>query len=226
MTTAYRSTLELSSTCPAGLLMRQTHHWAALVFVAAMVVHLHARVLHRRVPQAARAELAARRRAAGAGDRSRASPATRCPTTCSRAWAWPSPTASRCRSRWSAAQLGALVWGGQFPGPGAIESRLFIVHVFVLPGPHGRADRRAPGARSCATTTPSSPGPAAARATSSATPMWPGYALRSLGLLLRGRRGARAARRARADQPGLAVGPVRARPRDERRAARLVPRAG
>ncbi|MGZ4277906.1 MAG: ubiquinol-cytochrome c reductase cytochrome b subunit, partial [Solirubrobacteraceae bacterium] len=40
MTRAFRSTLDLSSTVPGGLLMRQTHHWAALVFVAAMVVHL------------------------------------------------------------------------------------------------------------------------------------------------------------------------------------------
>jgi ubiquinol-cytochrome c reductase cytochrome b subunit len=40
MTRAFRSTLDLSTTVPGGLLMRQTHHWAALVFVAAMVVHL------------------------------------------------------------------------------------------------------------------------------------------------------------------------------------------
>lgn len=37
---AYRSVLELSFDVRAGLVMRQTHHWAALVFVAAIVVHL------------------------------------------------------------------------------------------------------------------------------------------------------------------------------------------
>ncbi len=40
MTEAYRSALELSFDVRAGLVMRQIHHWAALVFVAAIVVHL------------------------------------------------------------------------------------------------------------------------------------------------------------------------------------------
>src|SRR3978361_1558853 len=29
--------------------------------------------------------------------------------------------------------LSARVWNGQYPGPGTIENRLFIGHVFVLP---------------------------------------------------------------------------------------------
>jgi ubiquinol-cytochrome c reductase cytochrome b subunit len=37
---AYDSVLRLSFEVRAGLLMRQIHHWAALVFVAAIVVHL------------------------------------------------------------------------------------------------------------------------------------------------------------------------------------------
>jgi ubiquinol-cytochrome c reductase cytochrome b subunit len=40
MSAAYRSGLELSTTVDAGLLMRQTHHWAADVFVVAIVLHL------------------------------------------------------------------------------------------------------------------------------------------------------------------------------------------
>jgi quinol---cytochrome-c reductase cytochrome b subunit len=40
MTVAYDSALRLSFEIPGGLLMRQTHHWAANVFVAAIVVHL------------------------------------------------------------------------------------------------------------------------------------------------------------------------------------------
>jgi ubiquinol-cytochrome c reductase cytochrome b subunit len=40
MSAAYRSALELSFDVRAGLVMRQMHHWAALVFVAAIVVHL------------------------------------------------------------------------------------------------------------------------------------------------------------------------------------------
>ncbi|MEO6579404.1 MAG: cytochrome bc complex cytochrome b subunit, partial [Candidatus Limnocylindria bacterium] len=37
---AYESVLDLSFDVRAGLVMRQVHHWAALVFVAAIVVHL------------------------------------------------------------------------------------------------------------------------------------------------------------------------------------------
>jgi ubiquinol-cytochrome c reductase cytochrome b subunit len=40
VTDAYRSVLELSFDVRAGLVMRQIHHWAALVFIAAIIVHL------------------------------------------------------------------------------------------------------------------------------------------------------------------------------------------
>jgi len=40
MTEAYESSLELSFDVRGGLIMRQIHHWAALIFVAAIVVHL------------------------------------------------------------------------------------------------------------------------------------------------------------------------------------------
>ncbi len=40
MSQAYASTLNLSFNVRAGLVMRQMHHWAANVFVAAIVVHL------------------------------------------------------------------------------------------------------------------------------------------------------------------------------------------
>ncbi len=39
MTEAYASTLQISFDVRGGLLIRQMHHWAALIFVAAMVVH-------------------------------------------------------------------------------------------------------------------------------------------------------------------------------------------
>ena len=54
---AYARRVDLSFDVPAGLLIRQTHHWAALVFVVAIVAAPAARLLHRRVPQAARAQL-------------------------------------------------------------------------------------------------------------------------------------------------------------------------
>jgi ubiquinol-cytochrome c reductase cytochrome b subunit len=40
MSRAYESALELSFDVRAGLVMRQTHHWAAVVFVGAIVAHL------------------------------------------------------------------------------------------------------------------------------------------------------------------------------------------
>ncbi|MBV8395610.1 MAG: ubiquinol-cytochrome c reductase cytochrome b subunit, partial [Actinobacteria bacterium] len=40
MSEAYKSTVEISFSYKAGLLIRQTHHWAADVFIAAIFVHL------------------------------------------------------------------------------------------------------------------------------------------------------------------------------------------
>jgi ubiquinol-cytochrome c reductase cytochrome b subunit len=40
MSAAYASTLHISFDVRGGLLMRQIHHWAALIFMAAMVIHM------------------------------------------------------------------------------------------------------------------------------------------------------------------------------------------
>jgi ubiquinol-cytochrome c reductase cytochrome b subunit len=40
MSDAYASTLDLSMHVRAGLLVRQVHHWAALVFIAAITIHM------------------------------------------------------------------------------------------------------------------------------------------------------------------------------------------
>jgi ubiquinol-cytochrome c reductase cytochrome b subunit len=40
MSEAYASTLRISFDIRGGLIMRQIHHWAALIFVAAMIVHM------------------------------------------------------------------------------------------------------------------------------------------------------------------------------------------
>ncbi|GHH85132.1 cytochrome bc1 complex cytochrome b subunit [Streptomyces capitiformicae] len=40
MTRAYESTLEISFDVRGGLLIRQIHHWAAVVFVAGMILHM------------------------------------------------------------------------------------------------------------------------------------------------------------------------------------------
>ncbi|HEY2260763.1 MAG TPA: cytochrome b N-terminal domain-containing protein, partial [Solirubrobacteraceae bacterium] len=40
MSEAYRSVLDITFNVPAGLLLRQVHHWAADLFIAAIVLHL------------------------------------------------------------------------------------------------------------------------------------------------------------------------------------------
>ncbi|WP_413799436.1 cytochrome b [Streptomyces iranensis] len=40
MSQAYESTLDISFDVRGGLLMRQVHHWAAIVFIASMIVHM------------------------------------------------------------------------------------------------------------------------------------------------------------------------------------------
>ena len=67
MSQAYQSTLNISFDIRGGLLMRQIHHWAADLFMVAIIVAHAAGVLHRRVPQAARGQLADRHRAVHAG---------------------------------------------------------------------------------------------------------------------------------------------------------------
>ena len=51
VTAAFDSVMALSFEVRAGLLMRQIHHWTALVFVAVIVLHLPG-LLHRRLPTA------------------------------------------------------------------------------------------------------------------------------------------------------------------------------
>ena len=40
MSQAYESTLNISFDVRGGLIIRQIHHWAALLFVAAMLIHM------------------------------------------------------------------------------------------------------------------------------------------------------------------------------------------
>ena len=185
---AYESTLDLSFKVPGGLLMRQTHHWAALVFVAAIVAAPAADLLHRRVPRAARRQLLHRRDDAGARRARglRRLLAARRPAVAG--WAWRSHTASRCRSRCSAASSRTLIWGGQFPGAGVIESRLYIAPRASCCPPLIGALIASTSRSSCARSTPSSAGRGATERNVVGTPMWPGYALRSAGLLARRRR--------------------------------------
>ncbi|MCW2951383.1 MAG: ubiquinol-cytochrome c reductase cytochrome b subunit [Conexibacter sp.] len=181
MSLAYESTLNLSLNVPAGLLMRQTHHWAALIFIAAIVVHL-MRVFFTAAFRKPRdvnwvigltmLVLALLEGFAGYSMPDDLLSGMGLAIAYSVAMSIPLVGAN----------LAFLVWGGEFPGSNDFVSRLFIAHVFVIPallglliaahlaiimrqhhsqfrGP-GRTERNVVGA-----------------------PMWPGYALRSLGLL-------------------------------------------
>ena len=222
MTEAYRSTLDISFEVKAGLLIRQTHHWAADVFLVAIVLHL-LRVFFTgayRKPRELTYLIGVTMLAlallegylgyslvddllSGMGLAIGYSVLISVPLV--------------------GANLASLVWGGPFPGGPDFWPRMYIAHVLLLPvaigtllGLHlllvasrhhtqfrGRAADGAPRRRH-----PDLPRPGAALARA----------------LLRRRRAARAARRPRSDQPDLALGPLPRRVGDERRAAGLVPR--
>ena len=180
MTEAYASGLHLSFDVTGGLLMRQTHHWAALVFVAAIVMHL-MRIFFTgafRKPRDLNYYIGLTMLMiavfegylgysllddllSGMGLAIGYATALSLPVV--------------------GAPFATLAWDGQFPGGEDFFSRMFIAHVFILPAvlavlitihlvlvarPHhtqwadpGRTERNVLG-----------------------IPMWPGYALRSIGL--------------------------------------------
>ncbi|MDX6704671.1 MAG: ubiquinol-cytochrome c reductase cytochrome b subunit [Solirubrobacteraceae bacterium] len=179
---AYGSALDLSFTVPGGLLMRQTHHWAALVFLVAITLHL-LRVAFtgafrkpRELTFAVGVTLLMLAVVEGYVGYSLLDD-----LLSGMGLAIGYSTALSIPGVGGA--LGTLIWDGPFPGGPALEPRLYILHVFILPasiaalisahlfmivrtrhtqfrGP-GRRERNVVG-----------------------VPLWPGYALRSLGWLL------------------------------------------
>ena len=177
----YASTVDLSLNVPGGLLVRQTHHWAANVFIVAIVLHVLRIVLTGafRKPReinywtgVTMAGLAIFEGFAG--------------------YSLPDDLLSGMGLAiaygvgMSAPVLGDdfsfLVWGGQYPGSADFWPRLFTVHVFIVPvilavliavhlgsvarQHHTQFRGRRETERNVV-----------------GTPLWPGYALRSLGLL-------------------------------------------
>ena len=179
---AYASTLNLSSTVPAGLLIRQTHHWAADVFVVAIVLHL-VRIFFTgafRKPRELNYLVGVTMLLfavlegflgyslvddllSGMGLAIAYGVAMSLPVV--------------------GGDLAHLIWGGEFPGADVIQSRLYIGHVFLLPALLGAliALHLAMVARARHT---QFRGPGREERNVVGTPMWPGYALRSTGLLL------------------------------------------
>jgi ubiquinol-cytochrome c reductase cytochrome b subunit len=182
MSEAYRSVLNLSFNVPAGLLMRQVHHWAADVFVAAIVLHL-CRIFFTGAYRKPR-------------DLNYYIGLTMLLLAILEGFAGYSLVDDLLSGMGLAiangvalsipligGQMASLVWGGQFPGTDSFLSRLEIVHVLLIPAAltalisvHLAIIMRQHHSQF--------PGPGRRERNVVGTPMWPAYALRSIGLLL------------------------------------------
>ena len=182
VTHAYDSALALSFEVPGGLLMRQTHHWAANVFVVAITLHL-LRIFFTgafRKPRELNYLIGV----------------TMLMLAILEGFAGYSLLDDLLSGMGLVIAYGVvmsipvvggdvahLLWGGEFPGSEAFYSRLYIAHVLLLPvaigiliGLHLAFIVRARHAQF--------PGRLRSERNVIGTPMWPGYALRSVGVLL------------------------------------------
>jgi quinol---cytochrome-c reductase cytochrome b subunit len=182
MSKAYASALDLSFDVPGGLLMRQVHHWAALVFVVAIVAHL-MRIFFTgafRKPRDLNYLIGVTMLGfaifegflgyslvddllSGMGLAIAYSVAISIPVV--------------------GGNFAFLAWAGEFPGGEAFEPRLFIAHVLVVPVIIATliAVHLAIVARQKHT---QFPGRGTTERNVVGIPLFPGYALRSIGLLL------------------------------------------
>ena len=182
MSLAYKSTVDISLDNTFGLVMRQTHHWAANVFIAAMVVHLirvfftgafrkprdvtwyiGLTILVLALPEALFGYAMVDDLLSGMG------------LVIAYAVGMAIPGIG--------ANLTFLFFDGQWPGGPSLWPRLYILHVLVIPvtiaaliGLHLWTIVRQHHSQF--------PGPGRTERNVVGTPMWPGYALRSIGLML------------------------------------------
>jgi ubiquinol-cytochrome c reductase cytochrome b subunit len=179
---AYESTLQLSFGTKAGLLMRQTHHWAANVFVAAIVLHL-LRILFTgafRKPRDINAWVGATLLALAVFE---GYAGYSLPDDLLSGMGLAIGYSVLMSVPVIGAWLAVLVWSGEFPGGGVFESRLYITHVLVIPvvlavliSIHLLIIARQKHTQFR--------GPRATEFNVIGSPLWPGYALRSLSLML------------------------------------------
>ncbi len=182
MSEAYRSVIDLSFSVPAGLLFRQVHHWAADIFIAAIVLHL-VRIFFTGAYRKPRdlnyyiglTMLMLAILEGFAGYSLVDDLLSGMGLAIAYAVAFSIPLIG--------AQLGYLVWGGPFPGSSSFLPRLEIIHVFLIPVAlatlitvHLVMIMRQHHSQF--------PGPGRRERNVVGTPMWPAYALRSVGLLL------------------------------------------
>jgi ubiquinol-cytochrome c reductase cytochrome b subunit len=132
MSEAYKSVVDISFRVKAGLLIRQTHHWAANVFVAAIVLHL-IRIFFTGAFRKPREltyvvgllMLFATLLEGYAGYSMVDDLLSGMGLAIGYGVALSIPFVG--------GNLALLIWGAPYPGDPSFESRLFITHVFILP---------------------------------------------------------------------------------------------
>src|SRR5438045_2033626 len=132
MSEAYKSTVDISFHVKAGLLIRQTHHWAADVFVAAIVLHL-IRIFFTGAFRKPREltyiigllMLFLTLLEGYAGYSMVDDLLSGMGLAIGYAVALSMPLIG--------GNLALLIWGAPYPGDPSFESRMFITHVFILP---------------------------------------------------------------------------------------------
>jgi ubiquinol-cytochrome c reductase cytochrome b subunit len=183
MSEAYRSVVDISTTVKAGLLIRQTHHWAADLFVAAIVLHL-LRIFFTGAYRKPREVtywigltilmvaliegylgysladdlLSGMGLAIGNG------------VALSIPFVGPN--------------LAALIWGGAFPGNEAFFARMYVAHVFLIPALIGALLTAHLALVALKHHTQFKTGPRASERRLVGVPTFPGQTPRSLGLML------------------------------------------
>ncbi len=182
MSEAYKSVLDITFNVPAGLLIRQVHHWAADVFIASIVLHL-VRIFFTGAYRKPRdinyyigltmLLLAILEGFAGYSLVDDLLSGMGLAIAYGVALSIP----------FIGGQLSSSIWGGQFPGTDSFFSRLEIVHVLLIPATlasliavHLAVIMRQHHSQF--------PGPGRRERNVVGTPTWPAYALRSIGLLL------------------------------------------
>jgi ubiquinol-cytochrome c reductase cytochrome b subunit len=183
MSEAYHSVLDISTSVRAGLLIRQTHHWAADVFIAAILLHL-LRVFFTgayRKPRELTYLIGLSMLAisllegyigyslvddllSGMGLAIGYGVAVSIP--------------------FIGGNLGELIWDGPFPGTDAFFSRMYIAHVFLIPALIGMLLAAHLGLVALKHHTQFKTGPRTTERKIVGVPAYPGQAPRSIGLFL------------------------------------------
>jgi ubiquinol-cytochrome c reductase cytochrome b subunit len=181
VTRAYDSAMRISFDVPGGLLIRQTHHWAALVFIAAIVMHL-LRVFFTgafRKPRELNwmvglTMLGLAILEGFAGYSLVDDLVSGMGLVIAYSVVMSIPVVG--------GDLAHLIWGGAYPGAPHFFARLELVHVLIVPAALATliALHLAMIVRQRHT---DFPGPLRTERNVVGTPMWPGYALRSAGVM-------------------------------------------